>query len=98
MSSNAIEFGYSDDSEEEEDDEETEDDDENSDEDASDYRASSPEKGRRTAMLARRVKYQRSFRTVLYISMEYCEKRVGPILTSPPTPACKMSNLGTDSS
>ena len=76
MSSNAIEFGYSDDSDEVGDDEETEDEGETSDEDVSDRRASSPEKSRHTAMLARRARFQRHFRTVLYISMEYCEKRV----------------------
>ncbi|KAM5388662.1 hypothetical protein ACJA88_000526 [Fusarium oxysporum] len=35
---------------------------------------SSPDK-ERNAMFQRRARYQRSYRTMLYISMEYCEKR-----------------------
>jgi eukaryotic translation initiation factor 2-alpha kinase 4 len=77
MSSNAIvEFGYSDD---EDDDEDVEDDDltsEDEDEDdETDERTGSPVKERNMAF-NRRARSQRPYRTILYISMEYCEKRV----------------------
>jgi translation initiation factor 2-alpha kinase 4 len=78
MSSNAIvEFGYDDETEDSDDGEETEDDDDSSsDNEAPSGRASSPEKERNMALIQKRAKFQRPYRTVLYISMEYCEKRV----------------------
>lgn len=79
MSSNAgVEFGYDDSDEEDsddEDDEETEDDDTTDMDDSAFNRALSPDKERNMAFL-RRTRFHRSYRTVLYISMEYCEKRV----------------------
>lgn len=77
ISSNAnVDFGFedSDDSDDDED-EEDEDDDDYSDSDVAVNRALSPDKERNSALL-RRARYQRSYRTILYISMEYCEKRV----------------------
>lgn len=77
MSSNAnVDFGFddSDDSDDDEDDDE-DDDDDYSDSDVAVGRVLSPDKERNAAML-RRARYQRSYRTILYISMEYCEKRV----------------------
>ncbi|KAK7432526.1 eukaryotic translation initiation factor 2-alpha kinase [Neonectria magnoliae] len=76
MSSNAhVEFDYDDSDEEDEDEEDETEDDEPSDiDDAAAGRALSPEKERHGA-IQRRLKYQRSYRTILYISMEYCEKR-----------------------
>ncbi|UPK95151.1 hypothetical protein LCI18_006086 [Fusarium solani-melongenae] len=76
MSSNAnVEFGFddSDDSDDDSDDDE-DDDDDYSDSDVAVGRVLSPDKERNAAML-RRARYQRSYRTILYISMEYCEKR-----------------------
>lgn len=72
MSSNAIvEFGYDDESDEDEDEDDTEEEEEESseDEDDTDGRVRSPAQ-------ARHSQFQRPFRTILYISMEYCEKRV----------------------
>ncbi|PNY27719.1 Serine/threonine-protein kinase gcn2 [Tolypocladium capitatum] len=76
MSSNApVEFGYDDESDEDEDDDESDDDEESSvAEDAVGNRAMSPEKERQAAF-QRRARFQRQYRTILYISMEYCEKR-----------------------
>lgn len=81
MSSNAIvEFGYSDDDDEDDedgqDDELSSDDDDDDDDDETDERTGSPVKERNFAF-NRRARIQRPYRTVLYISMEYCEKRVG---------------------
>lgn len=76
MSSNApIEFGY--DSEDDEADSESESDDDSSfgDDDIVPGVVISPGKERHLN-LARRARFQRPYRTVLYISMEYCEKRV----------------------
>ncbi|EEU44810.1 uncharacterized protein NECHADRAFT_71976 [Fusarium vanettenii 77-13-4] len=76
MSSNAnVDFGFDDedDSDDDEDDDE-DDDDDYSDSDVAVGRVLSPDKERNAAML-RRARYQRSYRTILYISMEYCEKR-----------------------
>lgn len=67
-----VEFGY--DEDEDEDDLDSEEEDTSSDDDETDEQASSPVKERN--MLLRRAKFQRPYRTVLYISMEYCEKRV----------------------
>ncbi|RSM16910.1 hypothetical protein CDV31_004248 [Fusarium ambrosium] len=78
MSSNAnVDFGFddSDDSDDDEDeDEDDEDEDDYSNSDVAVGRVLSPDKERNAAML-RRARYQRSYRTILYISMEYCEKR-----------------------
>ncbi|RSL53204.1 hypothetical protein CEP53_007847 [Fusarium sp. AF-6] len=78
MSSNAnVDFGF-DDSEDSDDDEDEDEDDEDEDDysnsDVAVGRVLSPDKERNAAML-RRARYQRSYRTILYISMEYCEKR-----------------------
>ncbi|KAF5713806.1 PEK GCN2 kinase [Fusarium globosum] len=76
ISSNAnVDYGFEDseDSEEDSDEDESEDDDDTEDE-MSIHRVSSPDK-ERNAMFQRRARYQRSYRTMLYISMEYCEKR-----------------------
>ena len=64
-----------DDDEDEEEDEDTTDSDDESLDEMSIHRVVSPDK-ERNAMFQRRSKYQRSYRTILYISMEYCEKRV----------------------
>ena len=78
MSSNAnhIEFGYDSDSDEDDrtEGEYTDDDDSSSVGDAVGGRAVSPEKER--AALLKRVRMQRAYKTILYISMEYCEKKV----------------------
>ncbi|KAH7008448.1 anticodon binding domain of tRNAs-domain-containing protein [Ilyonectria destructans] len=76
MSSNAhVEFEYDDSDEEDEDeDDETEDEESSDIDDVAVGRALSPEKERHGA-IQRRLRYQRSYRTILYISMEYCEKR-----------------------
>lgn len=83
MSSNApIEFEYDEDSEEDEDEDETEGEDDSSvsdDEDA--HSPASPMKLRQAAQL-RRARFQRPYRTILYISMEYCEKRVRCMYTA----------------
>ncbi|KAK2595161.1 eukaryotic translation initiation factor 2-alpha kinase [Conoideocrella luteorostrata] len=74
MSSNAaIEFGYDDDSDEA-DTYEDSDDDSSSIDEAVANRAFSPEKERQTFII-KRARFQRPYRTILYISMEYCEKR-----------------------
>ena len=76
MSSNAaVEFESDDETEEED---YSDDSDENEDDSDQEYpirRVLSPERERQIA-LQRRARLHRSFRTVLYISMEYCEKRV----------------------
>lgn len=78
ISSNAgIEFGYDDDSDDAgtyEDSDDDDDDDTSSDE-AVGPRVMSPMK-EKANILARRARFQRPYRTILYISMEYCEKRV----------------------
>lgn len=82
MSSNApIEFEYDDDSdlEDDEDDSGDETDSTFSDE-AGANRLASPEKERHNP-LQRRARFQRPYRTILYISMEYCEKRVGNLIS-----------------
>lgn len=73
-----VEYGYDEESDEEDEDDEYSHDDELSsddDDDATDERAVSPLKERNMAI--RRARFQRPYRTILYISMEYCEKRVG---------------------
>ncbi|PQK15440.1 hypothetical protein BB8028_0005g09530 [Beauveria bassiana] len=76
MSSNApIEFEYSGSSDEDEDGEDTEGEDNSSfsgNEDA--HNPDSPVKARQVAQM-RRARFQKPYRTILYISMEYCEKR-----------------------
>jgi translation initiation factor 2-alpha kinase 4 len=95
MSSNAIvEFGYSDEEDDEDDggqdddlssdDDDDEDDDDDDDDDETDERTGSPAR-ERILGFNRRARIQRPYRTILYISMEYCEKRVrerhiGPVL------------------
>ncbi|KAF4976049.1 hypothetical protein FZEAL_7227 [Fusarium zealandicum] len=76
MSSNAnAEFDYDDSDEEEDDDEEDEEDMEDDEySDSGLNRVLSPEQ-ERYAAAQRRTRHHRSYRTVLYISMEYCEKR-----------------------
>lgn len=85
MSSNAIVFGYSDDEDDDEhaiDDDDLmsddDDDDEEDDDDETEERTGSPIK-ERNLVLARRARFHRPYRTILYISMEYCEKRVSLI-------------------
>ncbi|KAF9776613.1 hypothetical protein IL306_005159 [Fusarium sp. DS 682] len=76
ISSNAnVDYGFeaSDSDEGDSDEDETEEEDESEDE-MSIHRVSSPDK-ERNAMFQRRARYQRSYKTILYISMEYCEKR-----------------------
>ncbi|KAF4450856.1 PEK/GCN2 protein kinase [Fusarium austroafricanum] len=76
ISSNAnvdYESEESDEDEDDSDEESTESEDESEDE-MSVHRVVSPDK-ERNAMFQRRSRYQRSYRTILYISMEYCEKR-----------------------
>ncbi|KAM4056369.1 kinase [Hirsutella rhossiliensis] len=76
MSSNVpVEFGYDDESDEGEDEDDSEDDEESSIvEDDVGLRPTSLERARRASTL-RRSRLQRPYRTILYISMEYCEKR-----------------------
>lgn len=77
ISSNpVIEFGYDDESDEDGSDDYSQDDDMSTEgeEDATDERVGSPVKERN--MVMRRDRLQRPYKTVLYISMEYCEKRV----------------------
>ncbi|KAJ4255420.1 eukaryotic translation initiation factor 2-alpha kinase [Fusarium torreyae] len=76
ISSNAnVDYGYDDSESDEDDDEEDEtEDDDYSDSDMAVNRVLSPDK-ERNAMFQRRARYHRSYRTILYISMEYCEKR-----------------------
>lgn len=78
MSSNAaVEFDSDEESDEgDEDDDEYDSDDSSITDNGIADRVMSPERERHLA-LQRRAKYQRSYRTILYISMEYCEKRVG---------------------
>jgi translation initiation factor 2-alpha kinase 4 len=79
MSSNAaVEFDYDDESEETESDEGSEDDDDDvsADEDAGGNQVPSPHKERHPFAQRRPSRFQRPYRTILYISMEYCEKRV----------------------
>lgn len=80
MSSNAaIEFGYDDDSDdnaiEDDDSEDDNDDDSSIVGDSAGHRVVIPDR-ERAAQVLRRARQQRAFRTILYISMEYCEKRV----------------------
>ena len=77
ISSNAaVGFESDDESEDEEDDELSQDDEDSSEvEDVPRNGGMSPEKERNFAF-QRRARFQRPFRTILYISMEYCEKRV----------------------
>ncbi|OHW91721.1 protein kinase [Colletotrichum incanum] len=73
-----VEFGYDDsDAEEDSDEEEEDDEDDSEDESDSDSEDSSQAVGRapRGKEILRRTHSHRSSRTVLYISMEYCEKR-----------------------
>ncbi|KAJ6789717.1 hypothetical protein PWT90_00581 [Aphanocladium album] len=76
MSSNApIEFEYSEDSDDDEDDDDTEGEDESSASESEDvHNPASPVKARQAAHI-RRARFQKPYRTILYISMEYCEKR-----------------------
>ncbi|KAJ0323998.1 hypothetical protein Brms1b_001245 [Colletotrichum noveboracense] len=67
-----IEFGY-DDSEEEEDDDDEEDEDDSEEDSESEEEDSNRAVGHVRAHA--RARSQRPFRTILYISMEYCEKR-----------------------
>ncbi|KAG6037185.1 hypothetical protein E4U41_005274 [Claviceps citrina] len=76
MSSNAaIEFGYDDDSEDGDIYEDSDDDSSSIDEAAAGDRGPLSPDRERQAFIMKRVRYQRPYRTVLYISMEYCEKR-----------------------
>ncbi|KAI8274036.1 eIF-2-alpha kinase GCN2 [Colletotrichum sp. SAR 10_98] len=68
-----IEFGY-DDSEEEEDDDDEEDEDDSEEDSESEEEDSNRAVGHVRAHA--RARSQRPFRTILYISMEYCEKRM----------------------
>ncbi|KAI3536661.1 hypothetical protein CABS01_15619 [Colletotrichum abscissum] len=73
-----VEFGYDDSDAEEESEEDEEDDEEGSEEETDsddDDSSQAVGNGPRSREIQRRIKPQRSFRTVLYISMEYCEKR-----------------------
>ncbi|KAG6012985.1 hypothetical protein E4U54_007199, partial [Claviceps lovelessii] len=76
MSSNAaIEFGYDDDSEDGESYEDSDDDSSSADEAGAGNRGHLSADRERQAHILKRARYQRSYRTILYISMEYCEKR-----------------------
>ncbi|KAG6006935.1 hypothetical protein E4U21_006554 [Claviceps maximensis] len=77
MSSNAaIEFGYDDDSEDGESYEDSDDDTSSVDEAGAGNRDPlSPDRERQAVIMKRAKYYQRPYRTILYISMEYCEKR-----------------------
>ena len=80
MSSNAaVEFGYDDESDEEEstDGSVIDDKDSSADEDAGAHPPMSPQKDRRVIAPKQSSRFHRPFKTILYISMEYCEKRVG---------------------
>lgn len=75
MSSNAaVEFGYDDDSDEGGTDDDSVEDASSADEAIGNH-ASSPGRERRTSTV-KRARLRRPYRTILYISMEYCEKRV----------------------
>ncbi|ATY61628.1 kinase (Gcn2) [Cordyceps militaris] len=75
MSSNAaVEFEYSESSDEDGDDDDTEREDDSSASDDDAHSPGSPVKARQAAQL-RRARFQKPYRTILYISMEYCEKR-----------------------
>jgi translation initiation factor 2-alpha kinase 4 len=94
MSSNAIvEFGYSDEEDDEDDggqdddlssddDDDEDDDDDDDDDDETDERTGSPAR-ERILGFNRRARIQRPYRTILYISMEYCEKRVRKDISGP---------------
>lgn len=75
MSSNAaVEFDYSDESDSGEDNDDFSDEDDSSDvEDGAQPLSPQTE---RSSFVQKRARFQRQYRTVLYISMEYCEKRV----------------------
>ncbi|CAH0005326.1 unnamed protein product [Clonostachys byssicola] len=76
MSSNAgIEFGYDDDSEEGDDDETEDEESSDEDDEAIDDESGSSMKIRPIGINNRRDRFHRPFRTIMYISMEYCEKR-----------------------
>ena len=75
ISSQPIVFGYDESDEDEEDDYSQEDETSSDvDDEGTDERAVSPVKERNMAI--RRARFHRPYRTILYISMEYCEKRV----------------------
>ncbi|KAF5019705.1 hypothetical protein F66182_8274 [Fusarium sp. NRRL 66182] len=76
ISSNAnVDYGYEDsDSDDSDSDEDDIEDDDYSDSDVAVNRVLSPDK-ERNAIFQRRAQHHRSYRTILYISMEYCEKR-----------------------
>lgn len=79
MSSNApIEYEYDDDSEDAEDDVDTEDDEDSSFSDDESNNVVMPLRAKPAAP-QRRARFQRPYRTILYISMEYCEKRVSDV-------------------
>ena len=83
MSSNAaIEFGYDDESDDGDTIEDSDDDSSSIDE-AVGGRDMSPGKERQVLM-QKRARFQRPYRTILYISMEYCEKRVSKIVQLQP--------------
>ncbi|CRJ92947.1 hypothetical protein BN1723_008549 [Verticillium longisporum] len=74
-----VEFGYEDsdgleDDDDDEDDDENDDDDETSSDMEDELAPASPMMGRELGD-GKRARVQRAYRTVLYISMEYCEKR-----------------------
>lgn len=76
MSSNAnLEFDYDESDEDDEDEDDTEDDESSDVDDVALGRVISPDKEKHAA-LQRRLRQLKSTRTILYISMEYCEKRV----------------------
>ncbi|KAG5943979.1 hypothetical protein E4U59_007733 [Claviceps monticola] len=77
MSSNAaaIEFGYDDDSEDGDSYEDSDDDTSSIDEAGAGNRGVILTDKERQASSLKRAKFQRPYRTILYISMEYCEKR-----------------------
>ncbi|QPG97183.1 hypothetical protein C2857_005922 [Epichloe festucae Fl1] len=76
MSSNAaVEFGYDDSSDDGDTYEDSDDDSSSVDEVAVGHRGPLSPERERQAFILRRARLQRSYRTILYISMEYCEKR-----------------------
>lgn len=71
-----VEFGYDSEEDEEDDDIAVEDDDESSsDEEESGSNPASP-LVKRDSLEPKKARFERPYRTILYISMEYCEKRV----------------------
>lgn len=84
MSSNAeIEFGYDEDSDDDDAVFDDSDDDSSIVADPAGNRVMSPDK-ERAAQTLRRAREKRAYRTILYISMEYCEKRVSTTQRRPP--------------